>query len=100
MPKKTKREKRLAQEHKRTQLLQKFTLQETVVVPAAEEEKRVEIPTSVLAPKLAKSPLTQEETLMSKFFISDFRKSIMLIGIIIALEIAVYFGTINNYFKF
>ncbi len=100
MPKKTKREKRLAQEHKRTQLLQKFTLQEPVFQPVQIEAKKTENISLEPKQKYVKSPLTQEERMISNFFISDFRKSIMLITFIIALEIAVYFGTINNYFKF
>lgn len=100
MPKKTKREKRLAQEHKRTQLLQKFTLQEPAPQPVQKAEKKAQNDSPEVRQKYLKSPLTQEEKAMRGFFISDFRKSIIYISLIIALEIAVYFGTINNYFKF
>ena len=96
MPKKTKRAKRLAQEHKKALLLQKFTIEEPVLRPQKSESAPVQIRKTTPVISLS----SQGDVDMRSFFVSDFLKSLVLIVGIIALEIAVYFGTINNYFKF
>ncbi len=98
MPKKTKREKILAKERHRLRLLQELQLQQ---IPHSRESSSIKqtIPEKT---QVAQSPMpeTGEEKSFRQYFLEDFKKSLLLIGFVIALEIAVYFGTINNYFKF
>lgn len=87
MPKKTRKEKILSAERKKTRLLQQISQPITPVVISS-------------SPKIQKPVLDETETGMKTFFIKDLKKSLLLVGLIIALEIIIYFGTINNYFRF
>lgn len=82
MPKKTRREKQTAHE-RRLQHLLRFKERPTTIVVTEQ-----------------KSSTKQVDASISPYFKSEFRKSLLLIGIIIALEIILYYGTINNYFSF
>ncbi len=93
MPKKTRRAKILAKE-RRLRLLQNTPSPALTQVKTKQEEP--EANRSLPTPTAPNS--VYDET--RGYFISDFKKSLLYIGIVIALEIVVYFGTINNYFKF
>lgn len=94
MPKKTRREKVLAKE-RRLKVLQKTQMHVSENSIPAHERMTVE---SKVAEKVSPSYKVDDRT--RTYFISDFKRSLFYISIIIALEIVVYFGTINNYFKF
>lgn len=93
MPKKTRREKMLSAYRKKLKLLEQLNAP-VVVEQAVRPEKIPEVKIS-----REKYESNDDEKLIKNFFISDLKKSIFLIGIIIALEIIIYFGTINNYLK-
>ncbi|OGK18685.1 hypothetical protein A3G67_02335 [Candidatus Roizmanbacteria bacterium RIFCSPLOWO2_12_FULL_40_12] len=97
MPKKTKHEKNLARERKRLRLLQNLQQPETVAV---REQINVEKAPAIEPLASRDTKPNSEEKVLLQHFKRDFKKSLVLIVSIIALEIAVYFGTINNYFKF
>jgi hypothetical protein len=98
MPKKTRREKLLSAERKKLKLLQQYEQAlNTLNIPTS--KKTAEATTST-AKKQQEIQLDEKDLDEKKFFLQDFRKSLMLIALIIALEIIVYFGTINNYFSF
>ncbi len=84
MPKKTKREKILAEYRRRLKLL---TTPTVAALPIARTEK--------------KEPIieTEADSLITSYFKKDFKKSLFLIAIVITLEISLYFATINNYLK-
>lgn len=88
MPKKTRRDKIVAQERKRLKLLAQVSISE--ITPVREP-----------LPKIAKTTvvesLSQEDISVKNYFFGDLKKSFLLIGCIIALEIVIYFVTINNY---
>ncbi len=96
MPKKTKQEKILARE-RRFKLLREL---QVVEVTPSRIEKNIQKPQP---PQDSTAPIgieREEDKSARQYFVSDFKKSLMYVGVIIALEIAVYFGTISNYFKF
>ncbi|PIP14782.1 hypothetical protein COW98_05225 [Candidatus Roizmanbacteria bacterium CG22_combo_CG10-13_8_21_14_all_35_9] len=80
MPKKTKKEKILAEYRKKIK-----QLNQSLVVPAPQ----IKIPTII------KSRLNDQSTNDNKlltYFFQDFKKSLFIIGFIIALEIGLYFA--------
>ena len=87
MPKKTRKEKRLAQIHQKYRILQL----ETPVKYA--ENKPLKVNRTVLAP----SP---ENISTVKYFYADLKKSLLLILVIITLEFSLYFASMFTYFKF
>lgn len=87
MPKKTKREKIVSQYRKRIKLLE--------LMREAETDQEPEKITAQV-----ESGRPDNDLLLKKHFISDLLKSLSFIFAIIALEIAIYFGTINKYFQF
>lgn len=93
MPKKTRKKKILAQQRK-------VSLNITSINKPIRENI-----TSQNSPEVHKiSTPSKADTLSQMYFVEDLKKSLRLIGIIIALEIMIYFGTMNNYlsliFKF
>ncbi len=98
MPKKTRQEKVLAAYRKKLRLLEQMNQPLTPeVVSSSAKNAAIEKPSFV---KIEEKPtIDREETLLKTFFIKDLRKSLLLVGLIIALEIIIYFGTINHYFK-
>jgi len=89
MPKKTKKEKIIAEYHKKLKLLQ--TQSQTVHQQPIKAVEKIEIeePRKII----------EEQPENNKFFLIDFKKSIFLTVAIIALEILFYFATIKNYLK-
>lgn len=82
MPKKTKRQKMAAAYHKKIRLLQKDT---PSVVPVK----------NVSGEKIIKEAAETKEIMPeNSFFFSDLKKSLILVSVVIALEIALYFARI------
>jgi hypothetical protein len=108
MPKKTREQKMAAS--KRRQLI--VSIQEKPHTPITQTHSASESTThpeiisdtserALRRPNLvAGHELTVKELAAKKYFISDFKKSIMVIALIVALEIIMYFGTMNKYFSF
>lgn len=92
MPHKTKKEKIIAEYRRRLQLLQKS--QPTI----SKESASIASPQPFIEKK-QKIVETEEDSLISSYFKKDFKKSLLLIAIIITLEISLYFATINNNLK-
>jgi hypothetical protein len=89
MPKKTKKEKIIAEYHRKLKLLQNQSPKDYQQPIKVVEEIEKEEPE-----KIIDKPPTN-----NKFFLIDFKKSIFLTVAIIALEILFYFATIKNYLK-
>lgn len=89
MPKKTRKEKIESQKRKE---IKKTS-------PVLETSPKKEIIRE--EPKISQTPLainlTQEENTIRKYFEHDLRKSLLIIGVIFALEFFFYFATMNNY---
>ncbi len=99
MPKRTKQEKIMAQYRKRLKLIQQLQepdrkMEVRNVKQDYEDESEKTLQTSHITP-----PASNFQSHTS-YFVNDLKRSLIFIVSIIALEIAVYFGTINNYFKF
>ena len=91
MPKKTKKEKIIAIYRNKLRILHSTqpTIPEKVLQKAVPERSNEE-----------HFILSEQDKTTAAFFIADFKKSMFLILGIIALEIILYFATINNYLKF
>jgi len=100
MPKKTRKEKALSEQRRKLKLLEQLSQPLSTVASSIDK-------TDKASPKELKTDsseleftLSEAEMLSKKYFLKDLKKSLLLIGLVIALEIIVYFGTINNYFNF
>lgn len=97
MPKKTKKQKIIAEYHKKIQLLQKqrypnIKTEEKISTPIKKEE--------IIKESIKKELLsTEAEIIIKNFFYQDFKKSFILIATIVALEFFLYFATIKNYLR-
>lgn len=94
MPKKTKKEKIIAEYRKKLRLLQSNQSQEPMVSTTAPS-----LPTTPVPEKKRQVIETEEDSLITTYFKKDFKKSLFLIAIVITLEFSLYFATINNYLK-
>jgi len=94
MTRKTKKEKlRIAQRkqlHDHSQKNYNNTLP-TLIQPLREEKKEAE-------KEDKKQLILEPDQGLNKFFRNDLKKSLMIICVIIALEIVIYYATINKYF--
>lgn len=101
MPKKTRKEKVIAAYRKKIKLLEQMEKPSTPGVTTSFAKSEPIGPIEDAPPIIIeeKPIINKEETALKTFFIKDLKKSLLLIGLIIALEIIIYFGTINNYFK-
>lgn len=89
MPKKTKKQKIIAQYHRKLKLL------ENQPSPVFSQEKKV-----VEKPKKEELERTiAPEPVKNNYFLADFKKSLFLTAAIITLEILFYFATIKNYLR-
>ena len=91
MPKKTKKEKIIAAYRNKLRILystQPVITEKTPNATAPEQSGKEDF------------ILSEQDKTTTTFFMGDFKKSILLILGIIALEIILYFATINNYLKF
>lgn len=94
MPKKTKKEKILAEYRRRLKLLQlnqPNQLQEITPVINTVSNESIEKKEPIIG--------NEEDALITSYFKKDFKKSLFLITIVITLEISLYFATINNYLR-
>ncbi len=97
MPKKTRKEKIIAEYRKRMKLLQQMNLTspENINLQAEVTDKQIVTPPAKLQEMAAEEKTDQSKKI---FFIQDLKKSLLFIVIIITLEITIYFGTISKYF--
>lgn len=86
MPKKTRKEKILAQQRKKY-----------LHTPHNYEPVREKAPPPLPLNKNNVNIPNEADILLQTYFLKDLKKSLSLISIIITLEIVIYFGTINNY---
>lgn len=97
MPKKTKKQKIIADYRRKIKLLTVASLDSSFMNRATDK---------IVKPVKAEESVTlnqtvdYEETLIRKYFFQDLNKSLVLIGLIITLEIIFYFVSIKNYFGF
>ncbi len=105
MPKKTRQQKVISAYRRKLKLLEQ--LNQTPLSRATKEIKVESTGEKIISktPQQKKIeivdqlPVTEKDLSLKIFFKQDLRKSLILIGLIIALEIIIYFGTINNYFR-
>jgi hypothetical protein len=93
MPQKTRKEKVAAQERKRYQ----YTILESV--PKKSDSVTTTLPTEkqkISEPVKHLVSLNQEDESIKKYFLQDFKKSLLLIVAVLALEIFLYFARINH----
>lgn len=90
MPKKTKKEKLLAAYRKQLRQLKENKNLSNSEVPAVEEIKEKPVEKKVDLKK--NNEQISEDIVLSKYFYMDFRKSLVFIVLIIALEIGLYFA--------
>jgi hypothetical protein len=95
MPKKTKRQKIIADYRRKIKLLNiaspNFSSENIV---ANEIVQPVKIEENVTL----NQTIGHEEIVIRKFFFQDLKKSLLLIGLVITLEFIFYFASIKNYF--
>ncbi len=101
MPKKTRQEKVLSAQRKKIKLLEQLIQTRSVDTVSPASPKNVSAsPTPEKSEKiLEKLPVDEKDLALKNFFIKDLKKSLLLIILIITLEIIIYSGTINNYFR-
>jgi len=95
MPKKTKKEKIIADYRKKLKFIEQTS-------PALSSISHSKSPIVTNAAE-SRQPMPIDNTKIKDmliYFKKDFRKSLILITGIIGLEICLYFATINQYFKF
>ncbi len=95
MPKKTKKQKIIAEYRKKIKLLA-----QTVSSPLSSSEQKPqsnETKTKLVSPGKKIETGTAEDEIIKNYFIQDFKKSFIVIFLIIALEIILYFVSIKNY---
>lgn len=98
MPKKTRKEKLISAERKKNRLLQQLNHPITIDINFSPPQTTQVNKSGVLKIQ-EKNSFGEKDEAEKKFFIQDLRKSLLLIIFIIALEIIIYFGTINNYLR-
>ncbi len=85
MPKKTKKQKILAKLHRQKQLLKQTNLiSQPSSLPMSPKKENVN--------KDYQKALNTQDDVLKKYFLIDFRKSLMIVVLIITLEIAFYFA--------
>jgi hypothetical protein len=100
MPSKTRKEKIIADYRRRLRLLQES--QDTTPLHSDIDAKQTDSkqPSSTASTTDNKKHIVSEEDiLITSYFKKDFKKSLLLIAIVITLEISLYFATINNYLR-
>ena len=98
MPKKTREEKKLSEYRKKMMLLHQLAnkpsspeLKQTTQIKNIEVEKEIQ-------PKTNKKNFGSRVEPPKNYFMQDLKKSLIFIGIIITLEIIIYFASMNRYF--
>ena len=92
MPKKTREEKIIAQYRKKIKLIET----ESYRPPEKNNTKIQETVPSLQKPAVTEN-ITEKDITLKKYFLSDFTKSLFLIGFIISLEFVFYFVRIKGY---
>lgn len=91
MPRKTRKEKQAATLHKKMKYLKDAHQRYTITVP--EDISHFKQPVSQ-----SSSPRTEDHISTGlSFFFADLNKSILFVVAIVALEISIYFASINHY---
>ena len=94
MPKKTKRDKIIAQYRKKLKLLQSIqSVPQSVPQSIPQQPILSQTPSKSLkiTPAIEKNQTKEEDRLISKYFYQDFKKSLIFITVTIALEFSLYF---------
>ncbi len=89
MPKKTKKQKIIAEYHRKLQQLKNQPSPSYIQEKKVNEEPKKEEPEEII----------EIEPKKNNYFLADFKKSFFLSAAIIALEILFYFATIKDYLK-
>jgi hypothetical protein len=89
MPKKTKKEKILAEYRKKLKLLKESPVFTPKPQPTAKKEEKI-LPQSPISPQTKK--LNKEDNFISSYFVNDLKKSFLISFLLIALEIFLYFA--------
>lgn len=95
MPKKTKKEKLISEYRKKIKLLQSFQpitphlIETKISVPEKKVGKKI------ILPQVNYNPTAEDKRTRHNFF-TDLRKSFLIIGFILALEISLYFVSMYN----
>lgn len=96
MPRKTRKEKKVAAQHNKLRFLSDTKQSITISLPDSTDIKKSSPPSFLKESNKPNTQLAQEELHMRTFFLTDFRKSMVFITAIIALEICLYFASINH----
>lgn len=97
MPKKTKKEKIIAEYRRKLKFIQNQKITISPVIEPSAVKKQEEIHPKIITH--TKPAHTEEDSLITSHFKSDFKKSLILIVFIIGLEIFLYFATIKQYLR-
>ena len=89
MPKKTKKEKILAEYRKKLKLLKEIPVFTPKQQTTAKKEEKI-LPQSPISPQTKK--LNKEDNFISSYFVNDLKKSLLISFLLIALEIFLYFA--------
>ncbi|QQG44631.1 MAG: hypothetical protein HYW86_01835 [Candidatus Roizmanbacteria bacterium] len=87
MPHKTKKTKILSEQRKKLKLLELNQVTQKEESKTELQDKKTVIDYS----------LTDEEIKIKRYFLQDFKKSLLIIGLIFSLEIILYFASMSNY---
>lgn len=90
MPKKTKKQKILAKLHRQQQLLKKEYFV-NVIDEENSQKSMVKVKNDKIDSQNNLKKINNEDLILKKYFLIDFKKSFLIIVFIIALEIALYF---------
>jgi hypothetical protein len=91
MPKKTKKEKILAEYRKKLKLLKESPVFTPKPQPTAKKEEKI-LPQSSISPQTKK--LNKEDNFISSYFVNDLKKNLLISFLLIALEIFLYFAKV------
>jgi hypothetical protein len=91
MPKKTKKEKILAEYRKKLKLLKESPVFTPKPQPTAKKEEKI-LPQSSISPQTKKLNKDKEDNFISSYFVNDLKKSLLISFLLIALEIFLYFA--------
>ncbi len=97
MPKKTKKEKIIAEYRRKLKFIQNQKITISPVIEPSAVKKQEEIHPKIITN--TKPAYIKEDSLITSYFKRDFKKSLILIVFIIGLEIFLYFATIKQYLR-
>ena len=94
MPKKTRKEKMLAMQRNQFK-----RAHERVIENELNDTKKIVITEPIKVRQTFTEKIDAEEKIIRQYFITDLRKSLLIIGAVFALEFFFYFATMSNYLK-